>query len=75
MTSGSPEARLSKVAVTPPSTEFSIGTSPASMSPARTACSTAWTLPNGRASASVTVRSAWWVNVPAGPKYPITWAV
>ncbi len=72
MTSGVPAARLSRVADTPPSTEFSIGTSPDSISPARTASSTRATVAKGVDSASVSVRRAWWVNVPAGPKYPIT---
>ena len=51
MTSGSPVASASRVAVTPPSTEFSIGTMTASRSPARTAASAASTVATGVAVA------------------------
>lgn len=70
-TSGSPVARESRVAETPPSTEFSIGTIAASMSPARSAESAASTEPNGRwsrPSAASQASSAIWVNVPRGPR-------
>ena len=67
-----PFDRLSRVTLTPPSTEFSIGTRAPSTAPLRTA-SSAWpTVANGIASASLKVCSAWWVKVPAGPKYPST---
>jgi len=52
ITKGLPDARLSSVAETPPSTEFSIGTSPARTVPSRTASSVAATEGNGVASSS-----------------------
>ena len=77
-TSGSPVARLSRVAVTPPSTEFSMGTMPASMSPARTAASVESTesyAVGAVVDAAVVCASrpsqssrAIWVKVPGGPK-------
>ena len=70
-TSGSPVASESRVAETPPSTEFSIGTIAASMSPARRADSAASTEPNGRCSrpsAASHASSAIWVKVPRGPR-------
>ncbi len=73
ITSGSPVASASRVAVTPPSTEFSIGTITASSSPARTAASAASTVATGVAVA-VSTPGTWAkaisVNVPRGPKYP-----
>jgi hypothetical protein len=70
--SGSPWASAPSVALTPPSTEFSIGTIAASTSPARTASSAASTLATGTSSAwsppPVACRSACSVNVPSGPR-------
>ena len=71
-TSGSPLASASSVALTPPSTEFSIGTMAASTSPARRAASAASTDPIGTCSAPSAGphdRSAISVNVPCGPRY------
>ena len=60
------------MADTPPSTEFSIGTRAAVISPARTACSAWPTVAYGIGSAPSggRVSRAWWLKVPAGPKYP-----
>ena len=71
MTSGSPVARASSVADTPPSTLFSMGTIAASAAPECTACSARSTLAQGSPSAagqSGTCCSAASVNVPAGPR-------
>ena len=70
-TSGSPLASASSVALTPPSTEFSMGTIAASMSPARRAPRAASTEPKGRCSrprAASQASSAIWVKVPSGPR-------
>ena len=72
-TSGSPLASASRVAETPPSTEFSIGTIAASMSPARRAVRAASTEPKVRRSPSLAGRQASRaieVKVPSGPRNP-----
>ena len=64
-------ASSSSVAVTPPSTEFSIGTSAAAASPLRTASRAAGTETIGtssRVAASGRVRRAASVKVPSGPR-------
>ncbi len=74
ITSGSPVASASRVAVTPPSTEFSIGTMAASSSPARTAASAASTVGSGVAvavSTPGTWASAISVKVPARAEVPV----
>jgi hypothetical protein len=71
MRSSLPVATASSVAVTPPSTEFSMGTMAASTSPARTAARATGTEDTGRRSASrapSTLSSAASVKVPAGPR-------
>jgi hypothetical protein len=70
-TSARPVASVSRVAVTPPSTEFSIGTTAKSARSARTVSSAETTSICGRYCASsgpATCRSAASVNVPAGPR-------
>jgi hypothetical protein len=70
--SGAPVASSSRVVATDPSTEFSIGTTAASASSARTASIAAGTVRCGNVSApsaSGTVRSAASANVPSGPRY------
>jgi hypothetical protein len=72
-TSGSPLARASSVAETPPSTEFSIGTMAASMAPERRAVSAASTDPNVTRSPCADgphASRAIDVNVPSGPRKP-----
>ena len=69
--SGSPCASSSSVTGTDPSTEFSIGTTARSASPARTASSATVTVEHGTSSASAVPgsdRSACSVKVPAGPR-------
>ncbi len=77
--SGEPMARLSRVGVTDPSIEFSIGTQAYSAVPSRTASSAAEVLSTGEGStpsaacpgtrpAAVICRSAASVNVPSGPR-------
>ena len=66
-------ASSSRVAVTAPSTEFSMGTMPRSAAPLRTASRVAWMLTHGRAwpaaaAASKASRAAS-VKVPSGPRY------
>jgi hypothetical protein len=59
------------VALTPPSIEFSIGTTARSNSPSRTARIADGTSTDGTASSvsgSMTWLSASWVNVPVGPR-------
>jgi hypothetical protein len=71
ITSGSPVASSSRVSAITPPIEFSIGTSAASASPARTASSASATLRAGsRAprSAAGMVRSACSAKVPSGPR-------
>ena len=70
-TSGSPLASASRVALTPPSTEFSMGTMAASMSPERSAPRAASTDPKGwwlPPRAGPQASSAIWVKVPSGPR-------
>jgi hypothetical protein len=70
-TRGSPVASASRVAETPPSTEFSMGTMAASISVARRASSAASTLPNGTCSLCLApshASSAICVKVPRGPR-------
>ena len=70
-TSGSPLARASRVADTPPSTEFSIGTMAPSISPARSAVRAASTEPyavRSPAAAGAQASSAMEVKVPSGPR-------
>ena len=70
-TSGSPLASASRVAHTPPSTEFSMGTIAASISPERRAPRAASTEPNGWWSAPFAGSQssrAIWVKVPSGPR-------
>ena len=69
--SGSPVDSSSIVTATPPSTEFSIGTTAPSASAALTASSAAETEPHGSSSALAAAgseRSACSVNVPSGPR-------
>ena len=69
--SSCPVAIASRVAVTPPSTEFSIGTMAASAEPSRTLSSAVLTLDDGMRTASAapgTCISAASVKVPAGPR-------
>ena len=69
--SGSPTATASRVALTPPSTEFSIGTMAASTAPDRTSASAAPTVATGRRRASAapgTWSRAASVKVPSGPR-------
>ena len=72
-------ASTSSVPETPPSTEFSIGAISASMSPAsrsvvavatavKGTCSTVSV--NSRGMTASACRSAWWVKVVSGPRYP-----
>jgi hypothetical protein len=71
ITSGGSGSSPSSTAGTAPSTEFSIGTQPASTWPARTAASTAGLPTHGTNSApdaSGSDRSACSVNVPRGPR-------
>ncbi len=78
ITSSVPTASSSSVAVTAPSTELSIGTTPCSASPLRTASSVAWMLAHGSASGPAAPRvhgsrarsacTAASVNVPRGPR-------
>jgi hypothetical protein len=71
MTSGSPVASSSRVALTEPSTEFSNGTIAASASPSRTASRVAGTVGYGSSSARAAAgseRSAASVKVPCGPR-------
>ena len=70
--SGSPSTSLSRVADTPPSTEFSMGTTAPVTWLCRTASRASPTLEKATPSASVMLSIAWCVNVPAGPKYPST---
>ena len=59
------------MALTPPSTEFSIGTSEAATSPSRTACRARPTVAYGIGSTTPgRLSSAWWAKVPTGPKKP-----
>ena len=71
MTMSGPVASSSRVALTAPSTEFSIGTIARSASPLRTASSVAWMVAHGsapaRAAGSKAARAAS-VNVPSGPR-------
>ncbi len=70
MTRGSPCERESSVALTPPSMEFSIGTTARSASPRRTAASAWGALVMGRRTAPA--GATWWtacsVKVPKGPR-------
>ena len=71
-------ASSSKVAVTAPSTEFSMGTMPRSAAPLRTASRVAWMLTHGRAcpaAAASKASSAASVKVPSGPRYAYRTAV
>ena len=71
MTTSEPTERASSVALTPPSTEFSIGTIAASRRPARSASRAPTTESHGTCSASaagVQASRAIWQNVPAGPR-------
>jgi hypothetical protein len=64
-----PVARSSRVAVTTPSTELSIGTTARSAVPSRTAASAAWMVGQDSGSApGSTARSAASENVPSGPR-------
>ena len=66
-----PDAMASSVAVTPPSTEFSMGTMAASADPSRTLSSAVLTLEEGMRTAWTapgTCISAASVNVPSGPR-------
>ena len=66
-------ASVSRVTVTVPSMEFSIGTSPTSISPRSTAVSTSGTVRNGTvvsAARSGWLSSASSAKVPRGPRYP-----
>ena len=58
------------MAETPPSTEFSIGTRAAAISPLRTACRAWPTVEYGMGSgpSAGRVSRAWWLKVPGGPK-------
>ena len=73
MTRGSPCERESNVALTPPSMEFSIGTTARSASPRRTAASACGALVIGMRIAPA--GATWWtacsVNVPNGPRKAI----
>ena len=73
MTRGSPCERESNVALTPPSMEFSIGTTARSASPRRTAASACGALVIGMRIAPA--GATWWtacsVNVPKGPRKAI----
>ena len=69
--SSCPLAMASRVAVTPPSTEFSMGTMAASAEPSRTMSSAALTLEAGTrvaCAAPGTCISAASVKVPSGPR-------
>jgi hypothetical protein len=69
--SASPLAMSSRVALTPPSTEFSIGTTAKCAEPSRTWASAVITEPTGShwaVSVPGTWRSAASVNVPSGPR-------
>ncbi|MCY1243807.1 hypothetical protein D9M72_568410 [compost metagenome] len=69
--SSAPDAMASRVAVTPPSTEFSMGTMAASAEPSRTLSSAVFTLEEGMRTASPapgTCISAASVKVPSGPR-------
>ena len=73
MTTSEPTDSASRVALTPPSTEFSIGTIAASRRPARRASSAATTESHGTASPSADpgqAASAIWQKVPVGPRKP-----
>ena len=64
-------ASASRVAVTAPSTEFSIGTMPCSAAPVRTASRVAWMLTQGiawPAAPGSNASSAASVKVPSGPR-------
>ena len=66
-----PAVRSSRVAVTTPSTELSIGTTARSAVPARTAASAAWMVGQGSgwaAEAASSARKAASVKVPSGPR-------
>ena len=66
-----PVAMASRVAVTPPSTEFSIGTMAASAEPSRTLSSAVFTFEDGMrmaSAASGTCIRAASVKVPSGPR-------
>ena len=66
-----PVAMASRVAVTPPSTEFSIGTMAASAEPSRTMSRAVFTFDDGirmAPAASGTCISAASVKVPSGPR-------
>jgi hypothetical protein len=68
---GSPLVSSSMVAATPPSTEFSIGTTAPSASDARTVSSATVTVLQGNSSAFAAAgseRRAASVNVPSGPR-------
>ena len=72
MTRSGPVASSSRVAVTAPSTEFSMGTMPRSAAPLRTASRVAWMLTHGiacSAAAASKASSAASVKVPSGPRY------
>ena len=69
--SGASQASASSVAVTPPSSEFSTGTSARSTAPRSTAITASWIDANGTSSAScaaVAWRAASSLNVPGGPR-------
>ena len=69
MTRPFPVARSSRVAVTTPSTELSIGTTARSAVPSRTAARAAWMVGQDSGSApGSTARSAASENVPSGPR-------
>ena len=69
MTRSFPAARSSRVAVTTPSTELSIGTTARSAVPVRTAASAAWMVGHESGSApGSTARSAASEKVPSGPR-------
>ena len=72
MARSGPAASSSRVALTAPSTELSIGTIARSAAPARTASSAAGMLAQGIASSGAdgsNSASAASVKVPAGPRY------
>ena len=71
-TSRASSASASSVALTAPSSEFSIGTSARSTPPPWTAMTVSWIVGNGTSSPprspAVAARSASSLNVPAGPR-------
>ena len=72
ITRSRPVASSSRVAVTAPSTEFSMGTMPRSADPLRTAASVAWMVTQGiawPAAPGSKASSAASVKVPSGPRY------